>query len=146
MTQLLNIFLVEDDDRDIELITRALKKTDLVTHIDSARDGQEALDYVHCEGRFRDRHPSNPALIILDIKMPKVDGLQVLGEIRRSEKMKYVPVVLLTSSNHPSDKKVAYQKGANAFVVKPFNYQSFAEAARRLGEFWLLVNEQPDEF
>ena len=137
------ILLVEDNPRDIELTLAALAKNNLANEVIVARHGGEALDYLHRRGEFQTRGPDNPVVVILDLKMPKVDGLEVLREMKRDEQLKMIPVVILTSSSEEADMVRSYQLGANSYVVKPVDFQQFAYAIRQLGMFWAVVNEPP---
>lgn len=140
------VLLVEDNPDDEALTLRALNRHNLANEIVVARDGQEALDYLFCEGQYSDRDASVvPQLILLDLKLPKVDGLQVLKELRANEKTKRVPVVVLTSSNQQQDMIRSYDLGANSYVRKPVDFEQFLEAARQLGMYWLMLNEVPGE-
>jgi CheY-like chemotaxis protein len=137
------ILLVEDNPRDVELTLAALAKNNLANEVVVARNGGEALDYLHCRGVFQSRRPVNPAVVVLDLKMPKVDGLEVLRQMKRDQQLKMIPVVILTSSSEEADLVRSYQLGANSYVVKPVDFQEFADAIRQLGMFWALVNEPP---
>ena len=138
-----NILLVEDNDQDEKLILRALRKVNLANQVDVARDGQQALDYLYRRGPFADRPAGNPALILLDLKMPLVSGLEVLREIKQDEELRHVPVVMLTSSREERDLDEAYDLGCNAYVVKPVNFHDFIDAVKSLGLFWAVLNEPP---
>jgi CheY-like chemotaxis protein len=138
-----NILLVEDDASDVELILAALTKNNLANEVIVVRDGSEALDYLHRRGEFQTRPPANPAVIFLDLKMPKVDGLEVVRQIKSHDKLNTIPVVILTSSRDEAGLAKCYQSGANSCVVKPVDVQEFAEAIRKLGTFWAVVNEPP---
>jgi CheY-like chemotaxis protein len=137
------ILLVEDNPKDIELTTAALEKCQLANDIVIARDGAEALDYLYQRGRYEDRGGGDPAVVLLDLKLPKVDGLEVLAKVKSDELMRQVPVVMLTSSREESDLLRSYQLGVNAFVVKPVDFREFFEAIRDLGVFWAILNEPP---
>jgi CheY-like chemotaxis protein len=139
------ILLVEDNAGDVELILAALDKSKLAIEVVVARDGGEALDYLHRRGEFATRPPGNPAVIFLDLKMPKVDGLEVLRQIKSSDELNTIPVVILTSSRDETGLAQCYQLGANSYVVKPVDFQQFAEAIRQLGVFWAVVNEPPQQ-
>lgn len=138
-----HILLAEDNDLDIELALEALKENNLANCVSVVNDGAEALDYLHCRGKYRMRTSGNPVVVLLDIKMPKVDGLQVLDAIRADESLKTIPVVMLTSSREERDLVESYRLGVNAFVVKPVNFSEFLEAVKALGMFWMLINEVP---
>jgi DNA-binding response OmpR family regulator len=137
------ILLVEDDPRDVELTLTALQEYNLVNEVIVARDGEEALDFLYRRGKFQGRHSDNPAVMLLDLKLPKISGLQVLEDIRSREELKMIPVVMLTSSHEEKDMVRSYQLGANAYVVKPVDFHAFVNAVRELGIFWAVVNEPP---
>ena len=145
MNPLEKILLVEDNAGDVELILAALDKSKLAIEVVVARDGGEALDYLHRRGEFATRPPANPAVIFLDLKMPKVDGLEVLRQIKSDDALNTIPVVILTSSRDETGLAQCYQLGANSCVVKPVDFQQFAEAIRQLGVFWAVVNEPPQQ-
>jgi two-component system response regulator len=136
------ILLVEDNPDDEILTLRALKKANIANRIEVVRDGAEALDFVFCAGNYAGRDTNDlPQLILLDLKLPKVSGLQVLQRIRADERTKRVPVVILTSSTEPVDINSGYDLHVNSFVSKPVNFQEFSEVVQRLGMYWLLVNQ-----
>lgn len=137
------ILLVEDNPNDLELTLVALDKSQLANEVIVARDGQEAIDYLTCEGDWKERAPGNPAVILLDLKLPKVDGLEVLDMIRSNAVLKSVPVVMLTSSREEQDLVRSYELGVNAYVVKPVEFSEFVEAISDLGVFWAVLNEPP---
>jgi CheY-like chemotaxis protein len=137
------ILLVEDDPSDLELTLAALAKSQLVNEVIVARDDQEAIDYLRCEGDGRTRNPGNPAVILLDLKLPKIDGLEVLETIRSSDTLKSIAVVMLTSSREEQDLARSYALGVNAYVVKPVEVNEFVEAIADLGVFWAALNEPP---
>jgi CheY-like chemotaxis protein len=137
------ILLVEDNPKDLELTLVALAKTNLANEVVVARDGAEALDYLHARGAYRDRPRGNPAVVLLDLKLPKVDGLQVLEQIKGDDELRAVPVVMLTSSREEQDLLRSYKLGVNAYVVKPVGFREFIEAIRNLGVFWAVLNEPP---
>lgn len=138
------ILLVEDNDDDIELTLRALRQTNLTARIDVARDGAEALDYLFCRGAYADRDPRVlPHVVLLDLKLPKVAGLEVLDQIRREPRAKRLPVVILTSSNVESDLARSYDLGANSYIRKPVDFTQFMRAVNSLGLYWLVLNERP---
>ena len=137
------ILLVEDDPRDTELTMTALEEYHLSNEVVVATDGAEALDYLFCRGKFQGRNSENPAVLLLDLKLPKVDGLEVLQQIRSDEKLKMIPVVVLTSSREERDKLASYQLGVNAYVVKPVDFHEFVNAIKELGVFWAIINEPP---
>jgi len=138
------LLLVEDNPQDLELAQRALRKANLVNHIQVARDGQEALDFIFGEGVYLGRElRDGPRLVLLDLKLPKIDGLEVLRRIKGDARTKMIPVVVLTSSKEQSDLVESYQLGANSYIVKPVNFERFTEAVRDLGMYWLLLNQSP---
>jgi len=139
------VLIVEDNSNDLELTLEALEEYHMANAVDVTRDGAEALDYLYCRGAFADRVPINPAVILLDLKLPKVDGLEVLRAIRSDPALKLIPVVVLTSSREERDLVTSYQLGVNAYVVKPVNFHDFIEAVRQLGMFWGIINEAPPE-
>lgn len=143
MEKLRNLLLVEDDDADAELTLTALEEYHLANHVIRVSDGEEALDYLFCRNSFADRKTENPAVILLDLKMPKIGGIEVLEQIRRNKKLKFIPVVVLTSSHEDKDLKTCYKLGVNAYVVKPVDFNQFAKAAKETGAFWGLYNEPP---
>jgi CheY-like chemotaxis protein len=145
MNDLLTILLAEDSPKDVELILEALGENHLANHVSVVRDGVEALEFLRCEGKYTQRKPGNPAVVLLDIKMPRMDGLDVLEAIRNDPALKTLPVVMLTSSREGPDVKRSYELGANAYVVKPVNFQDFVVAVKRVGVFWAVVNERPPE-
>lgn len=137
------ILLVEDNPHDLELTLIALSKSQLANEVVVARDGAEALDYLHRRGDFATRQLGSPAVILLDLKLPKVDGLEVLKDIRQTDALKSVPVVMLTSSKEEQDVVRSYQLGVNAYVVKPVDFNEFVRAIGDLGIFWAVLNEPP---
>ena len=137
------ILMVEDDPKDVELTLTALEEYKLANEVVVARDGEEALDYLYCRGRFRERPNDNPAVLLLDLKLPKVDGLEVLKQIKSDEKLKLIPVVVLTSSHEEKDMVSSYKLGVNAYVVKPVDFHEFVNAVKELGVFWAVINEPP---
>ncbi len=138
------ILLVEDSSTDEELTIRALKKHNLSNNIFVVRDGAEALDYIFGTGKYSGRDTNNhPKVILLDLKLPKVDGLEVLRKIKADKKTKHIPVVVLTSSSEESDLVKSYKLGANSYIVKPVDFKQFTESIRQLGMYWLLLNERP---
>jgi CheY-like chemotaxis protein len=137
------ILLVEDNPNDLELTLVALDKSQLANEVIVARDGQEAIDYLTGEGEWKERAPGNPAVILLDLKLPKIDGLEVLGQIRANAALKSIPVVMLTSSREEQDLIRSYELGVNAYVVKPVEFAEFVEAISDLGVFWAVLNEPP---
>jgi CheY-like chemotaxis protein len=145
MSGLGHILLVEDNLNDIELTLAALKQNHLANEIVVARHGGEALDYLHRRGSFQNRAHGNPIVVLLDLKMPKVDGLEVLRQMKSDESLKIIPVVMLTSSREESDLVKSYQLGTNAYVVKPVGFEQFTDAIRQLGMFWAVLNEPPPD-
>ncbi len=137
------ILLVEDNPKDVELTLVALGKSQLANEVVVARDGAEALDYLRLQGAYAERPQGNPAVVLLDLKLPKVDGLQVLEQIKGDPDLQSVPVVILTSSREEKDLFRGYKSGVNAYVVKPVSFKEFIEAIRELGVFWALLNEPP---
>ena len=140
------ILYAEDDERDIELTMEALGEHNLANSVKVVRDGEEALDCLYRRGAYKDRVGEDPVLILLDIKMPKVDGLQVLRQIRSDARLKTIPVVMLTSSREERDMLESYQLGVNAYVVKPVEFEKFVEAVKEIGLFWALLNEPPPRY
>lgn len=143
MNGLGRILLVEDDPKDIDLTLAALGEYKLANEVIVVRDGAEALDYLHTKGNYRSRARENPAVVLLDLKLPKVDGLEVLREIRSDERLKLIPVVVLTSSREDRDMVASYKLGVNAYVVKPVDFHEFVNAVKELGVFWAVINEPP---
>ena len=137
------ILLVEDNPQDEELTLRALKERNIANQLFVARDGAEALDYLYRRGQFANRTPGPLALVLLDLKMPKVDGLEVLRQIKSDPALRLTPVVMLTSSREEVDLLRSYQLGVNAYVVKPVGFHEFIDAVKLLGGFWAVVNETP---
>jgi len=137
------ILIVEDDPRDLELTLMALEDYKLANQVMVTRDGQEALDYLYCRGQFNTRSDGNPAVVMLDLKLPKVDGLEVLKQVRSDEILKMIPVVVLTSSHEEKDMMRSYKLGVNAYVVKPVDFHEFVNAVKELGVFWAVINEPP---
>ena len=135
------VLLVEDNPLDLDLTRRAFARRRLQNPILVARDGEEALDFVFCRGSFASRPADPPLVILLDIKLPKVDGLEVLRQVRADTSTRHVPVVMMTSSREGPDIQTSYELGANAYVVKPLSFSEFSEAVRRIGMFWILTNE-----
>jgi CheY-like chemotaxis protein len=143
MNELARILIVEDDPKDVELTLTALEDYNLANEVVVTRDGEEALDYLYCRGNFQMRSSENPAVLLLDLKLPKVDGLEVLQQIRSDEKLKLIPVVVLTSSREERDMVASYKLGVNAYVVKPVDFHEFVNAIKELGIFWAVINEPP---
>lgn len=143
MSVLKPILLVEDNPRDLELTLVALSKSNLANEVVVARDGVEALDYLRCEGKYAARPRGNPAVVLLDLKLPRIDGMEVLEFIKQSDELRPVPVVVLTSSREEQDLLRSYKLGVNAYVVKPVDFREFIDAVRELGMFWAVLNEPP---
>jgi CheY-like chemotaxis protein len=143
MKKLKTILLVEDNPQDIELTIEALSEYSLANSIIAVNDGVEAMEYLKCQGIYKNRPKGNPAVMLLDIKMPRMDGIEVLETIRKDEKFKTIPVVMLTSSREEPDLKKCYELGVNAYVVKPVEFKEFLEAVKHIGIFWAILNEQP---
>jgi CheY-like chemotaxis protein len=143
MEALKRILLVEDDPRDVELTLNALSEHNLVNEIAIARDGVEALDYVYRRGAFARRPAGNPVVILLDLKLPKLDGVQVLRQLKTDGQTRPIPIVVLTSSRETRDLAECYALGVNAYVVKPVRFTEFVEAVKQVGVFWALINEPP---
>ena len=143
MSTLGRILLVEDDPKDVELTLTALEEYHLANEVVVARDGEEALDYLYRRGSFATRSNDNPAVLLLDLKLPKVDGLEVLQQIKSDENLKIIPVVVLTSSHEEKDMVASYSLGVNAYVVKPVDFHEFVNAIKELGVFWAIINEPP---
>jgi CheY-like chemotaxis protein len=145
MTEMRRILLAEDDPNDVELTLTALGENNLANEVVVVNDGVEALDYLNVRGRFAGRPRGNPAVVLLDIKMPKLDGLEVLKRMKADEGLRSVPVVMLTSSREESDLLESYRLGVNAYVVKPVDFREFISAVRNLGLFWAVVNQPPPQ-
>ena len=140
----LDILLVEDRAEDAELALMALKKYNLVNKVDWVKDGEEALEYIFAEGRYSDRDiVDRPKVILLDLKMPKVDGIEVLKKIRGDERVKFIPVVILTTSKEEQDVLNAYNLNVNAYMLKPVEFNGFVEAIKTVGLFWVILNQRP---
>jgi CheY-like chemotaxis protein len=145
MADLRPILVVEDSPKDLELTLAALAKCQLANEIHVARDGAEALDYLHRTGSFANRNAGDPAVILLDLKLPKLDGLEVLERIKGEQQTQQIPVVMLTSSREERDLVRSYSLGVNSFVVKPVDFTAFFEAIQDLGMFWAVINHPPPE-
>ena len=143
MSTLARILMVEDDPKDVELSLTALEEYNLANEVVVARDGEEALDYLYYRGNFATRPIGNPAVLLLDLKLPKVDGLEVLRQIKSDEKLRFIPVVVLTSSHEEKDMVASYRLGVNAYVVKPVDFHEFVNAIKELGIFWAVINQPP---
>ena len=143
-SQPIELLIVEDNPQDLELALRALTKAKLANHIHVARDGAEALEFILCEGPHAARSIANgPKVILLDLKLPKIDGLEVLKRIKADPRTKMIPVVMLTSSKEQSDVVESYKLGVSSYIVKPVDFERFSEAVRELGFYWLLLNQPP---
>jgi CheY-like chemotaxis protein len=143
MSDIRTILLAEDNPKDVELTMEALAEHNLANNVVAVKDGVEALDFLKCRGAYAQRRPENPAVVLLDIKMPRMDGIEVLKAVREDERLKTLPIVMLTSSREEPDLKKCYELGANAYVVKPVDFQEFMDAVRQVGVFWAMLNELP---
>jgi len=143
MDRLPRILIVEDDPRDVELTLTALDQYNLANEVVVVGDGEEALDYLRRQGKFMARANDNPVVVLLDLKLPKMDGLEVLGQIKGDEALRVIPVVVLTSSREERDMVASYKLGVNAYVVKPVDFHEFVNAVKELGVFWAVINESP---
>ncbi len=143
MIKLKTILLAEDNPKDVELTLEALAEHHLVNNVTVVNDGVEALEYLRCEGAYKERNKGLPAVLLLDIKMPRMDGIEVLEAIRGDARLKSLPVVMLTSSRQEPDLEKCYALGVNAYVVKPVGFKDFLDAVKHIGVFWALLNEQP---
>jgi CheY-like chemotaxis protein len=143
MNNLGRILLVEDDPKDVELTMMALEEYNLANEVVVVGDGAEALDYLYSREKYADRTSENPAVLLLDLKLPKVDGLEVLQQIKSDQKLRMIPVVVLTSSREERDMVASYKLGVNAYVVKPVDFHEFVNAIKELGVFWAVINEPP---
>jgi CheY-like chemotaxis protein len=143
MNKLGRILMVEDDPKDVELTLTALEEYNLANEVVVTRNGEQALDYLHCRGEYKTRTSGNPAVMLLDLKLPKVDGLEVLKQIKSDGEMRMIPVVVLTSSKEEKDMVASYKLGVNAYVVKPVDFHEFVNAIKELGVFWAIINEPP---
>ena len=143
MDELKSILLAEDNPRDVELTLGALKENNLANQVVVVRDGVETLDYLYARGKYQTRPKGNPAVVLLDLKMPKVDGLDVLKAVKADVNLKFIPIVMLTSSREEKDVVDSYHLGVNAYVVKPVNFADFVVAVKDLGVFWAVINEPP---
>jgi len=137
------ILMVEDDPKDVELTLTALEDYNLANEVVVAGDGEQALDYLYCRGQYKMRSNDNPAVLLLDLKLPKVDGLEVLKQIKTDESLRLIPVVVLTSSKEEKDMVASYKLGVNAYVVKPVDFHEFVNAIKELGVFWAVINQPP---
>ena len=139
------ILLVEDNPNDAELTIRALKKKNFANNIIHLKDGAEALDYIFCEGIYKGRNINNkPKAILLDLKMPKVNGIEVLKKVKSDARTRSIPIIVLTSSNEDPDVKICYDLGVNSYIVKPVGFENFGKAVAELGFYWLLLNQAPN--
>jgi len=145
MVELRMILLAEDNPKDVELTLEALAEHNLSNNVVVVRDGVETMEYLRLEGKYKLRKPGNPAVLLLDMKMPRMDGIEVLKAVRGDAALKLLPVVMLTSSREEQDLIKSYQLGVNAYVVKPVDFKDFIEAVKQLGIFWALINEVPPE-
>lgn len=145
MNKLKPILLVEDDPKDADLTIMALEESNLSNRVVHVVDGVEAMEYLLCEGKFESRDHELPAVMLLDIKMPRMDGIEVLKAIRNHHKLKMLPVVVLTSSQESPDLQKCYSLGANAYVVKPVDFKEFIASIKNIGVFWALINEAPPQ-
>jgi CheY-like chemotaxis protein len=145
MAELKPILLAEDNPKDAELTLEALAENNLANRVTVVNDGVEAMAYLRCEGKYRTRRPGNPAVVVLDIKMPRMDGIEVLRAIRSDPALEQIPVVMLTSSREEQDLIQSYELGINAYVVKPVKFLEFVAAVKQLGGFWALLNELPPQ-
>ena len=145
MSELRPILVVEDNPKDLELTLAALAKCQLANEIHVARDGVEALDYLFHRGAFADRRPGDPAVVLLDLKLPRVDGLEVLEQVKKHADTQRIPIVMLTSSREERDLITSYSLGVNSFVVKPVDFNRFFEAIQDLGMFWAVINHPAPE-
>jgi DNA-binding response OmpR family regulator len=143
MNKLGRILMVEDDPKDVELTLSALEEYNLANEVIVTRDGEQALDYLYCRGEYKTRSGGNPAVMLLDLKLPKVDGLEVLKQIKSDGELRMLPVVVLTSSKEEKDMVASYKLGVNAYVVKPVDFHEFVNAIKELGVFWAIINEPP---
>jgi two-component system, response regulator len=145
MVEIKNILLAEDSAKDVELTLEALEEFNLANQVTVVKDGVEAMDYLRYEGAYKNRERSLPAVILLDIKMPRMNGIEVLREIRNDPNLKMLRVVMLTSSREEPDLKICYELGVNAYVVKPVDFNDFVNAVKQVGVFWAVINEFPQQ-
>ncbi|MGB6686529.1 MAG: response regulator [Terracidiphilus sp.] len=143
MENLGRILMVEDDPKDVELTMTALEGYNLANEVIVTRDGEEALDYLYRRGKYTTRSSDHPAVILLDLKLPKIDGLEVLRQVKSDDNLKMIPVVVLTSSREEKDLVSSYRLGVNAYVVKPVDFHEFVNAIKELGVFWAIINAAP---
>jgi CheY-like chemotaxis protein len=144
--KLKTILIAEDNQNDIDLTLLAFKEFNLANNIEVVTDGVEAMEYLRLQGKFKGRKTGNPAVILLDLKMPRMDGIEVLKEVRKDPALKLIPIVMLTSSREDKDLLNSYTLGVNAYVVKPVDFTQFISAVKQLGAFWAILNEQPPPF
>lgn len=144
-TTLKTILYAEDSSFDVELTRNVLKKNNILNPLVVVKDGVEALDYLQCTGEFKGRSRGNPGMILLDLKMPRMDGLELLDILKKDEQFKTIPIIMLTSSREESDLIKGYHLGVNAYVVKPVDFKDFAAVVREIGIFWAIINEVPTE-
>jgi CheY-like chemotaxis protein len=137
------ILMVEDDPNDVELTLTAFEDSNLANEVVVVRDGEEALHYLNCQNEYAERSSGNPAVMLLDLKLPKVDGLEVLRQVKSNDALKLIPVVVLTSSHEEKDLIASYKLGVNAYVVKPVDFHQFVHAIKELGVFWAVINAPP---
>jgi two-component system, response regulator len=141
----IEILLAEDNPRDAEMTLRALRKNNLANKVHWVKDGEQALDFLFCRGEYAERNPqSMPRLVLLDLKMPKVDGIEALRQIKQHERARFLPVVIMTSSNEESDVIESYRIGVNSYIVKPIDFTQFAETVAKIGLYWVLCNRPPN--
>jgi CheY-like chemotaxis protein len=145
MAKIRTILLAEDNPKDVELTLEAMSDNNLANHVVVVKDGVEAWEYLRCEGEYKLRKAGNPAVVILDIKMPRMDGIELLRKIRSNSALKRLPVVILTSSREEQDLITTYELGVNAYVVKPVDFNQFMNAVKEIGVFWAILNELPPE-
>jgi CheY-like chemotaxis protein len=143
MDDIKRILFCEDDPKDVELTLVALGEYNLANNVDVVRDGQEALDYLRHQGQFQMRGGNHPGVVLLDLKMPKIDGLEVLRQVRGDDELKVIPIVMLTSSREERDIVESYKLGVNSYVVKPVDFHQFVEAIKQVGSFWAVINQPP---
>jgi CheY-like chemotaxis protein len=145
LRELPRVLLVEDDVRDVEMTLDAFRESRLANEVVTVRDGAEALDYLYSRGAFADRAPGAPGVVLLDLKLPKVDGIEVLRTVKADARLKTIPVVVVTSSREEKDLVQSYRLGVNSFVVKPVDFAEFTEAVKQLGLYWAVVNQSPPQ-
>ena len=145
MGELRTILLAEDNPKDVELTLEALSEHNLANNVIVVRDGVETMDYLRCQGKYKQRKPGLPAVLLLDIKMPRMDGIEVLQAVRGDPALRLLPVVILTSSREEQDLIKSYELGVNAYVVKPVDFKDFIRAVKEIGVFWAIINEIPPE-